>query len=122
MCAEYFLSSLKDVDGDGTRGEVLGRNGPPTVKLLGFPKLSEYSKCMNTLTNYQMKACIREVTRAVSDPNIMARDLVHISHTGQVSKAEQERLTKVAAYTIHSAQPDASLEDVNSWVWTAVRR
>ena len=31
MCAEYFLSSLKDVDGDGTRGEVLGRNGPPTV-------------------------------------------------------------------------------------------
>ena len=32
MCAEYFLSSLKDVDGDDTRGESLGRTGPPTVQ------------------------------------------------------------------------------------------
>jgi hypothetical protein len=30
-CAEYFLSSLKDEQGDGTRGEVLGRSGPATV-------------------------------------------------------------------------------------------
>lgn len=54
VCADYFLSSMRDKLGDNSKGE--GKTG---AVLYGFPKLSAFDKCMMAPTNYMIKACIR---------------------------------------------------------------
>ena len=97
VCADYFLSALPDKLGDGKDG-----NG----QLFHFPQLAAFSKCTESPTNYMMKACIREVTRAMTP-----LELVHQSRTG--TTGEDKELDSIASYTIDTAEPDAPLDGLD---------
>jgi len=117
LCAEYFLASLRDDKGDGTRGESLGKNGkPPKVKLWGLPKLAAYDRCMLSSSEYKMKACIREITRTMAQISVFTPDMIHLSRSGSVGRYEAERLSAVGVHAIETAQPDSPLEGLNGGI------
>ena len=101
VCAEYFLSSRRDKLGDDSKGE--GKQG--TV-LHNFPKLAAYGKCMLAPTNFMIKACIREVTRALAPDEI-----VHQTRTG--STGEDTDLERVGMHAVETAEPDSPLEGLD---------
>lgn len=103
-CAEYFLSSMRDKLGDDQKG-----TGTDGVKLFAFPKLKAYSKCMVAPTQYMIKACIREVTRAMTPD-----ELVHQTRTG--STGNDPELVRVAVHAIETSQPDSPLEGLNGGI------
>ena len=104
VCADYFLASLPDTLGNGEEG-----NG----KLFHFPQLAAFSKCTESPTNYMLKACIREVTRAMTP-----QELVHQSRTG--STGEDKELDRIASYTISTAEPDAPLDGLDGGMTGAI--
>jgi len=105
VCADYFLGSLRDTAGDGTKA---------TSVLNGIPKLEPYDKCMMAPTYYMIKACVREVTRALTPA-----EMVHQSRSG--STGEDRELDAVGMHAIATAQPDASLEGLDGGMNGKVR-
>jgi hypothetical protein len=100
VCADYFLASLPDTLGDDKQGDG---------KLFHFPQLAAFSKCTQAPTNYMIKACIREVTRAMTP-----QELIHQSRTG--STGEDKELDRIASYTIDTAEPDAAVDGLNGGI------
>ena len=101
LCAEYFLSAKRDRLGAGEPGERR-----QSTTLFGFPQLAAYSKCMEAPTSYMIKACIREVTRALTPD-----ELVHQTRTG--STGHDKGLEEVGMHAIETAQPDQAVDGLN---------
>ena len=101
LCAEYFLSAKRDRLGVGEPGERR-----QSTTLFGFPQLAAYNKCMDAPTSYMIKACIREVTRALTPD-----ELVHQTRTG--STGHDKGLEEVGMHAIETAQPDQAVAGLN---------
>lgn len=101
LCAEYFLSAKRDRLGVGEPGERR-----QSTTLFGFPQLAAYNKCMVAPTSYMIKACIREVTRALTPD-----ELVHQTRTG--STGHDKGLEEVGMHAIETAQPDQAVAGLN---------
>lgn len=110
LCAEYWLAAVR-TNGHGAGPSVKSLKGK--VALWGFPKLAAYNRCMMTATMFQMKACIREVTRGIDNVNLMAPDMLQLGKTGKLPNKETERLDKIAMHAITTAEPEAAVEGVN---------
>lgn len=108
LCAEYFLASLEHPLGDPSIAAVKGK-----VALWGFPRLTAYNRCMMTASMFQMKACIREITRGVDKVDLMAPDMLRLGTTGHLPHEENDRLDKIAMRAITTAQPEAAVEGLN---------
>jgi hypothetical protein len=105
VCADYFLGSLRDIKGDNTKA---------TSVLTGIPKLEPFDKCMLGSTEHAVKACIREVTRALTPA-----EMVHLSRVG--TTGDDKELDAVGVHALETAKPDASLEGLNGGMDGKVR-
>ena len=105
VCADYFLGSLRDTKGDNTKA---------TSVLSGIPKLEPFDKCMLGATEHAVRACIREVTRALTPA-----EMVHLSRAG--TTGDDKELDAVGVHALETAKPDASLEGLNGGMDGKVR-
>jgi hypothetical protein len=106
VCAEYFLASLRDIKGDNQKGVT-----DQQVKLYAFPKIKAYGRCMLAPTDYQIKACIQEVTASLT-----TADLIHQTRTGSTGADTDDKLDAIALRTMADAQPESNLQGLNGGV------
>lgn len=109
LCAEYFLASVEHAQKSGLSAESFKGK----AAIWGFPRLTAYNRCMMTATMFQMKACIREITRGIDKVDLLAPDMLRLGKTGHLPTQENERLDKIAMHAITTAEPEAAVEGLN---------